>query len=229
MARPVESERRNLLPQIMDCAWKSIKAEGAGFLSLRGIARQLGISAPAIYHYFPNYDALVTALVIDAYTSLGKSQIACQVQHQELAIEKQLWHLGVAYRGWAIENPAHYLLIFGSPVPGYQFPKDAAFPPEAFAMVPLMKTMQSLKNQGLLASGIFPNREQDLIDGLTAWGHGAEFDLDVLYASLAVWNQIHGLIMLEITSLLPFSPASSQVFYELELDACLGRHLHRKA
>ena len=77
MVRPtLKKQIPNLQEAIKETAWKQIAETGAATLSLRSIARELGITAPAIYNYHPDRDALVTALIVDAYTSLGESQQA---------------------------------------------------------------------------------------------------------------------------------------------------------
>ena len=77
MVRPSKkSQIQNLQEAIKETAWKQIAEFGAAAMSLRAIARDLKITAPAIYNYFPDRDALVTALIIDAYTSFGDSQLA---------------------------------------------------------------------------------------------------------------------------------------------------------
>ena len=69
MVRPIKRKQiTNLQEAIKETAWKQIAKFGAPTLSLRAIARELKITAPAIYNYFPNRDALVTALIVDAFT-----------------------------------------------------------------------------------------------------------------------------------------------------------------
>jgi AcrR family transcriptional regulator len=79
MVRPVKKKQiPNLDEAIKDTAWKQIAEKGAPALSLRAIARELKITAPAIYNYFPDRDAMVTALIIDAFTSFGDSQLSAR-------------------------------------------------------------------------------------------------------------------------------------------------------
>src|SRR5215210_300073 len=76
MVRPIKTNQiPNLQDAIKETAWKQIATYGAPALSLRAIARELKISAPAIYNYFPDREALVTALIVDAYTSFGDWQL----------------------------------------------------------------------------------------------------------------------------------------------------------
>jgi len=77
MVRPIKKKQiPHLQEAIKETAWKQIAESGAPALSLRAIARELKITAPAIYNYFPDRDALVSALIIDAFTSFGDWQIA---------------------------------------------------------------------------------------------------------------------------------------------------------
>src|SRR3989304_6687408 len=76
MVRPIKKKQiPNLQEAIKETAWRQIAEFGAPALSLRAIARELKITAPAIYNYFPDRDALVTALIIDAFTSFGNWQL----------------------------------------------------------------------------------------------------------------------------------------------------------
>ncbi len=68
-----ERVRAETTVEIKEIALQQMAEQGAASLSLRAIAREMGTSAPAIYRYFPNRDALVTALIIDAYNSLADS------------------------------------------------------------------------------------------------------------------------------------------------------------
>ena len=141
MVRPtLKKQKPNLQESIKETAWKQIAETGAATLSLRSIARELGITAPAIYNYHPDRDALVTALIVDAYTSLGESQ---QAAIDALSVEDQaarLFALGLAYREWAITYPQRYLLIFGTPIPNYVAPENITMPAAACAIIPLTMT-----------------------------------------------------------------------------------------
>ncbi|MBN8655204.1 MAG: TetR/AcrR family transcriptional regulator, partial [Anaerolineae bacterium] len=132
MVRPSKKTQiPNLQEAIKETAWKQIAETGAAALSLRAIARELKITAPAIYNYFPDRDALVTALIIDAYTSFGDYQIIARDAQAEHDLAGQLQAIGLAYRQWALEYPQRYQLIFGTPIPGYQAPMMEVLPSAA--------------------------------------------------------------------------------------------------
>ena len=112
MVRPVRNKQiPNLHEAIKETAWNQIAAYGAPALSLRAIARELKITAPAIYNYFPDRDALVTALIIDAYGSFGDSQLAACDAFPVDDMAGRMKAIGMAYRVWAHTYPQRYQLI----------------------------------------------------------------------------------------------------------------------
>src|SRR5512134_3230876 len=117
MVRPIKKKQiPNLQEAIRDTAWKQIAEFGAASLSLRAIARELKISAPAIYNYFPDRHALVTALIIDAFTSFGDWQIEARDSISADDPAERMKAIGLAYRAWAHKYPQRYQLIFGTPI-----------------------------------------------------------------------------------------------------------------
>ncbi|MEV0822793.1 TetR/AcrR family transcriptional regulator [Nonomuraea rubra] len=119
-----ERVRAELTREITDIARRQLATEGAGGLSLRAVAREMGMVSSAIYRYFPSRDDLLTALIIDGYNALGEA-----VERGEAAVSRED-HLGRwlaachAVREWGVTHPHEYALIYGSPVPGYQAPQD---------------------------------------------------------------------------------------------------------
>src|SRR5512138_1916677 len=102
MVRPVKRKQiPNLQEAIKETAWKQIAEFGAPALSLRAIARDLKITAPAIYNYFPDRDSLVTALIIDAFTSFGDSQLEARDALPANDLDGRFQAIGLAYRDWA--------------------------------------------------------------------------------------------------------------------------------
>ena len=111
MVRPVKKKQiPNLDEAIKETAWKQITELGAPALSLRAIARELKITAPAIYNYFPDRDALVTALIIDAFTSFGDSQLEARDSVDKNDHAGRVRAIGIAYRNWAHAYPQRYHL-----------------------------------------------------------------------------------------------------------------------
>jgi AcrR family transcriptional regulator len=114
--------------EIKAAAHGQMAAEGASGLSLRAVARDLGMASSAIYRYFPSRDALLTALIIDAYASLGEAAEAAEARVHKAGVTKRWRAISHAVRDWARAHPYEYALIYGSPVPGYEAPQDTIAP-----------------------------------------------------------------------------------------------------
>ena len=95
---------------------------GAPALSLREVAREMGLVSSAIYRYFPTRDDLLTALIVDAYNDLGETAERAWGRSASLDARGRLHRVARAIRRWARANPHEYALIYGSPVPGYEAP-----------------------------------------------------------------------------------------------------------
>ena len=87
-------------------ALAQLEAGGPSAVALNAIARELGVSGPALYRYFRNRDALLTELVLDAYNDLADALTGADSVPR-------------AYRAWALAQPHRYRLLFSAPFPGY--------------------------------------------------------------------------------------------------------------
>jgi AcrR family transcriptional regulator len=105
-----------------------LATEGAAGLSLRAIARELGMSSSAIYRYFPSRDELLTALIIEAYNGLGEATEVAEASVDRSDLAGRFGAACHAVRDWALAHPHQYALIYGSPVPGYKAPTDTVLP-----------------------------------------------------------------------------------------------------
>ncbi|WP_428965887.1 TetR/AcrR family transcriptional regulator [Micromonospora fluostatini] len=116
--------RAEMVTEIKTIARRHLAAEGAN-LSLRAVARDMGMVSSAIYRYFPSRDELLTALIVDGYQALGDAAEGADAAVTDRADLRGRW-LAVchAVRRWALAHPAEYALLFGSPVPGYAAPQE---------------------------------------------------------------------------------------------------------
>ena len=117
--------RAQLTAEIVDVAREHLATSGAAQLSLRAVARELGMVSSAVYRYFPSRDDLLTALIVEGYDALG----AAVEQAATSGSLPERWYAACsAARIWALEHPHEYALLYGSPVPGYQAPQDTIAP-----------------------------------------------------------------------------------------------------
>jgi AcrR family transcriptional regulator len=115
--------RSEMNHEIKEVARKHLAMDGSN-LSLRGVARDMGIVASALYRYFPSRDALLTALIIDAYAALGAAATEAESAVPREDLRGRWLATCRAVRAWALEHPAEYGLLYGSPVPGYAAPQE---------------------------------------------------------------------------------------------------------
>jgi AcrR family transcriptional regulator len=215
MARPKRIVMNTGLDEaIKIAAWDQIQELGASALTLRGIARALGIAAPSIYHYYSNRDELVTALIVDAFNAIAESQHAALASALVDDPSAQLTRLALAYRQWAIQYPQRYLLVFGTPIPGYVAPEEITLPAAASGFVPITQTVQAALTAGRLRVERLPPLTPALKSMLEAWQEVEEqSDIEVLYLALVLWSRMHGLVMFEVNGQYPsFITDAGEIF-----------------
>lgn len=219
MVRPTKRKQiPNLQDAIKETAWKQIAEFGAPALSLRAIARELKISAPAIYNYFPDRDALVTALIIDAFTSFGDWQIEARDSAPADDHAERMRVIGLAYRDWAHTYPQRYLLIFGTPIPGYKGPADKIVPSSVRSLSALVSVVEAMRAAGKLSINTFPEVKPEYKASFEMWqSHGGEADILALSVAMVIWTRVHGIVSLEIQGNLPPFGAKGDSLYQYEL------------
>ena len=120
--------RAELTQEIVDTARRHLVTEGPAGLSLRAVARDLGMVSSAIYRYFPSRDDLLTRLIIDAYDAVGDAAQSADAAVPRDAYLRRWMAICHATRDWALAHPQEWALIYGSPVPGYQAPEATIGP-----------------------------------------------------------------------------------------------------
>ena len=130
MVAPSRAEhRRDVTDRILEIGRRHLAEHGAAALSLRAVTRELGMVSSAVYRYVEDRDELLTLLLVDAYTEQADA-----VTHAVAGAAAETWHerivvAGLAFRAWAVAEPARYALLYGSPVPGYAAPADRTTEP----------------------------------------------------------------------------------------------------
>ena len=129
--------RAELERVIKDTAARHLAEQGAAALSLRAVAREMGLASSALYRYYPSRDALLTALIVEAYDAVGQAGEDADAAAVAAAADAGARWLAVcrAVRAWAIAHPHEYALVYGSPVPGYAAPQDTVEPAIRISLV----------------------------------------------------------------------------------------------
>jgi AcrR family transcriptional regulator len=125
-----ERARQDLVEAILAAARRQLAEVGAPALSLRAVARDLGLASSALYRYFPSRDALLTALLVEGFDAVGATAEQADARAVAAGAEPGARWLAVCrgVRGWALAHPHQWSLLYGSPVPGYAAPRDTVEP-----------------------------------------------------------------------------------------------------
>ncbi|MEU4871923.1 TetR/AcrR family transcriptional regulator [Streptomyces sp. NPDC021608] len=190
---PRERYRAQVRAEIKQRAWEQIATAGASGLSLNAIAKQMGLSGPALYRYFAGRDELITALIRDAYRSLADAFRTAAAQGTGLA--------GLAHtlRAWALDDPQRYFLVYGTPVPGYHAPDDVTAL-AAEIMTSLLDASAGVPSEAPAAPSDDPAAPfAARLEGLgPQWADGHPAPPAALRRALAFWTRLHGVLSLEL-------------------------------
>jgi AcrR family transcriptional regulator len=206
---PRERYRAQVQEEIKRHAWEQIATAGASALSLNAIAKQIGMSGPALYRYFANRDELITELIRDAYRSLADTF------HARAAAGADLAGLAQALREWALADPQRYFLVYGTPVPGYHAPEDTT----RIASEIMAVLLDACADERFAATPPSP-LETRLTERLAWAGQHPEA---TGRRALAFWTRLHGALSLELAGHftgMGFDPAH---LYAAEADALTMR------
>ncbi|WP_369170926.1 TetR/AcrR family transcriptional regulator [Streptomyces sp. R28] len=206
---PRERYRAQVRTEIKQRAWEQIATAGASALSLNAIAKQMGMSGPALYRYFDGRDELITELVRDAYRSLADTfRVASEAGADVTA-------LAHALRGWALQDPQRYFLIYGTPVPGYQAPADTtAISSEIMAT--LLDACAALPSDGRATPF------EAHLEGHRDWADGHPAPSAALHRALTFWTRLHGVLSLELAGHFTGMGIDPAQLFAAELDGLAG-------
>lgn len=243
-----DTNRAATLAAIKAAALEQVAELGAPALSIRGVARSVGMSPAGLYRYYDGRDALLTDLLVDAYNDLAdavarasglavpsdapgaSSGPAGPSASAGPAIDDPASALLLAieaYRTWAVTNPARFLLVFGTPVPGYEAPADGPTVTANRRMGEVFFTLAALAwSHGQIAPPMAdqpphgPNdSELAVLEGLRRAAPG--FPVELVPRMLAGWALWHGLVTLEVTGQLHWIYPDTGSFFSAQVQAWL--------
>jgi len=194
--------RAEMMAEIKAVARTHLATDGAN-LSLRAVARDMGMVSSALYRYYASRDDLLTALIIDAYNDLGDTVEAADAAITDRSQLRERWLAATrAVRGWALAKPAEYALLYGSPVPGYAAPTDTIVP-AARTPVVLARILADGFASGQLTKPGFqqstPMTAAVRADMVSARGDIApDLTDELMLAGLTAWIQLFGAVSLEL-------------------------------
>lgn len=195
-----ERNRAEVMAQIMAAGRRELAERGADGLSLRAVAREIGMVSSAVYRYVASRDELLTLLIIESYDAIGLA--AERAVDGGGTAQERFVAVASAIRAWARAHPHEYALIHGSPVPGYQAPEATVAPGTRVPSVLLGLLIEeyAVGRLSLPAPEISPPVSEELSEQLNVVRgfFGVEVPDLVLLRGIGAWAQVYGLISFEL-------------------------------
>lgn len=192
--------REEITREILEAARVHLATDGAAGLSLRAVARDLGMASSALYRYFKNRDDLLTALIIEAYDALGAAAEAAEAPVDRADLGGRFAAVCAALRAWARAHANEYALIYGSPVPGYAAPADTVGPASRVSRL-LLAVLVDAARAGAVAPAAGADRLGDAARAALAPLRAvvpAEVPDGVVLRGLMVWTALLGAVSSEL-------------------------------
>ncbi|RYB93118.1 TetR/AcrR family transcriptional regulator [Nocardioides oleivorans] len=197
---PRARAREQTMRDIVRIGRAHLATDGAAALSLRAVARDLGIVSSAVYRYVASRDELLTLLVVDGYDELGDAVDTAlgKVDRQDFAGRTKA--IGRAVRAWALAEPATYALLFGSPIPGYEAPAEQTTGPGVRVVGRLVEVWEDAWRAGVIAVDEAPLKPRRLTRDLARLRkEGGISAPDALVArGLFAWAALFGCVTWEV-------------------------------
>ncbi|MGW4364339.1 TetR/AcrR family transcriptional regulator [Nocardia takedensis] len=221
---PRARARAQTMQDIVRIGRQHLASEGAAALSLRAVARDLGVVSSAVYRYVSSRDELLTLLVVDGYTALGDAVDAALAGASEEPAER-FRVLGRAVLGWARAEPSRYGLLFGTPVPGYDAPAEQTVVPGTRVVIAMQEIFARGYERGLLMPPARPLRVSSPLSAnfaAIAEQLGLTMPDWLVVRGVTAWPALFGAVSFDV-----FDQYGSETFadrdevFELQLDEIL--------
>ena len=217
-----DRQRSATVAEIKDTARRLLVTGGPAAISLRAIARDMGMTAPAIYRYFPSLDALVLAIVTDLFEELRASVEVAAKEHAEEPPLTRIAHMARAFRRWSRAHPAEFGLIFGNPMLGVtSFAAHCS--PVNDAGARFGETFFTVLEEHQAAHPIQGQLPElpELVFGRYIDTFGDRFPLPVIYLFVSAWTRLYGIVAMEVFGHLEWAMTDAEPLFELELTRTL--------
>jgi AcrR family transcriptional regulator len=214
--------RAGMIEDIKHAARVRLAAEGPN-LSLRAVARDIGVVSSAVYRYFASRDELLTALIIDAYDDLGEAVEMAEGAVPRRELIARWLAAGRAIRTWALANPHEYALTYGSPVPGYAAPQDTIGPATRPVLV-LMGILRDGAGRGVLdtAGDRLPKAVRADVENVASFTGFENIPPAVLARGMTAWAQLFGTLSFELFGRLTNAVRDYDAYFDHQLRSMAG-------
>jgi len=217
--------RAATVTEIKDTARRILVAEGSDGLSLRAIAREMGMTAPALYRYFPSREDLLVHLIGELYDELADAMEAARDAEPADDPYRRLSAVSRAFRDWATGHPREFGLLFGSPIPGIEVAESTEEAPSpAHEAGQRIGRIFGAEVARIYLERPFPVPSEDELDPglraeLAAWTDAfpVELPLGAAQVFLSCWIRLYGMVAMEVFGHLRFALPDAGPLFEMEL------------
>jgi AcrR family transcriptional regulator len=190
--------REQLTRTILSSARAQLGTVGPAALSVRAVARDVGMVSSAVYRYFPSRDDLITELLVICYTELAEEVEAAEAAVTDRSDRRGRWlAIARAVRRWAVAHPYDYALLYGSPVPGYAAPRRTVEPAGRVPRLVLELVTGLDPEPGEPSTDVDPERLHRSLRGIREFV-GADLGDGPVMRALVAWSGLIGAVSLEL-------------------------------
>jgi AcrR family transcriptional regulator len=202
--------------EIKAAALRQLAEHGVEGLSLNAIAKELGMTGPALYRYVTSRDDLLADLVVDAWEDLADALESAAEENAGASAAERLGAIGLAYRAWATAQPHRYRLAIQTRLGSGELAPERVIPAAERAMAVILETIEALPA---------PRKPKlkppaDLTAELDTWTQrvgGPQLPSAVLLRGVLFWSRLHGLVSLELDRHLASMQLDAELLYRAEL------------
>ncbi len=214
--------REEITEEILAAARTRLTSQGPGELSLRAVARDVGMVSSAVYRYFASRDELLTALLIEGYNALGKAvEDADRAIIDRSDIQARWTAACRAIRTWSIDHPGDYALLYGSPVPGYAAPQDTIGPATrvVVVLIAIVVDAHGAGAEAPVAPVSAPSGMESTVAAAMEFVQAqveAElpFDAEIAMRTLMAWTTVFGTVSFELFGHLVGSVSDYEAYFD---------------
>ena len=196
-----ERLRRTTMEEIKALAWQQLGG-GSAEINLHEVARQMGLTPPALYRYFKNRQELIVALMRDSLEAYRKALETARDSRPASDPAGRLYAVSLAWRDWAVGHPAAFGLFTRRDLPGYAPTQDQFHTIDEEIRSIFLDLLETAWRSGSLApAGAYARLSSTYRQYLEKTGGRLDTALppEVLHAGLSLWGMIHGLVSVEIS------------------------------
>ncbi|XVQ08306.1 TetR/AcrR family transcriptional regulator [Spirillospora sp. CA-255316] len=212
--------RQATLEEIREAARRLLTTRGPAAVTINAVAREMGMSGPALYHYYAGHEELVAAVTADFFRELAEVMEEARDRDPAASPAGRLLATCRAMRTWAIGHPAEFSWIFATPIPASVSAKNAPGSPRSLAGRDFERVFLE-EIEALWASRRFPVPSRESL-GPSNYGQleayaktaGHALPPEALHVALSCWIRLYGLLCMEVLNQLDFAYSDLAPVYE---------------